>query len=261
MTTDIPIKEIVELNKQGLSRREIAKHFGCSPVTISRRLAENKVIAINHHNAIKFDNTVFDTIDTEEKAYWLGFLYADGSVSSSINNVELSLSIKDIEHLEKFRRFLKKQTPINTSFVTIKGQKYERCRCTVTDKHLKQQLIYLGCLPNKSKTLTLRTDIFETPDLIYPFIRGYVDGDGCISFTSTGRLNLQIIGTPAFLLGIKQLFPEFGSFVQDKRRNSCIRVISCAANKADKVLTKLYKGATIYLERKYNRLAVLSSNW
>lgn len=45
-------------------------------------------------------------IDSEEKAYWLGFLYADGYLTARNHMVGLSISIKDIEHLRKYNRFL-----------------------------------------------------------------------------------------------------------------------------------------------------------
>lgn len=258
---DITVEQIIKLSEQKLSKREMAAIFGCSKYTIERQLHKAGIKLVNHHNSLKFDNTVFDCIDTEEKAYWLGFLYADGNISSTLNNVELSLSAQDSEHLEKFRVFLKSPNQIKISEVSVKGKKYKRCRLTVTNKYFKQQLIRLGCYPRKTTLLSLNRGIFAKPELIYPFIRGYVDGDGCISYTRTGRLEIKIMGSPLFLAEIKDIFPEFGTMTQDKRRNSCIRIICCTANKADKVLTKLYKGSTIYLERKFNRLAVLSSNW
>ena len=49
---------------------------------------------------------IFETIDTEEKAYWLGFLYADGSVGSKDNRIELGLAEKDLKQIEKFRDFI-----------------------------------------------------------------------------------------------------------------------------------------------------------
>ena len=74
--------------------------------TLHRWLRKLNINLPNYHNALKFDNTVFDTIDTEEKAYWLGFMYADGYVQNNGNSVELSLKGSDVEHLEKFRVFL-----------------------------------------------------------------------------------------------------------------------------------------------------------
>ena len=55
---------------------------------------------INYHNLPKFHETIFDCIDTEDKAYWLGFIYADGTIrSENLNHFyqfELSLQLKDI---------------------------------------------------------------------------------------------------------------------------------------------------------------------
>lgn len=257
----VDIKELIKLNSSGYTQKQMAKKLNVSRSTIQRTLKRISASTPNWHNSLKFDNTVFDVIDTEEKAYWLGFLYADGNVSSTINNVELSLSINDINHLEKYRQFLKNQPPVRTGKVTCGDKVFGRCRLAVTNKHFKEQLIKLGCIPAKSTKLQFPFNVFKNNGLIYHFIRGYVDGDGCISFTPSGRLTLQIIGTKEFLSGIKQVFPEFGSFEKDKRWAGNTFCIKCSANKADIVLTKLYKNSTIYLQRKYNRLAVLSSNW
>lgn len=49
---------------------------------------------------------IFDKIDTEEKAYWLGFLYADWSVGSKEDKIELSLAACDYNHIQKFKDFI-----------------------------------------------------------------------------------------------------------------------------------------------------------
>ncbi|MGM9535052.1 MAG: hypothetical protein ACI3VR_07355, partial [Intestinibacter sp.] len=65
-------------------------------------------------NRPKFNEHIFDVIDTEEKAYWLGFIFADGYIGStplepnkkSVYNFELSLKLEDTSHLEKFKSFI-----------------------------------------------------------------------------------------------------------------------------------------------------------
>ena len=49
---------------------------------------------------------IFETIDTEEKAYWLGFMYADGYIGASRYSVGINLSLKDIDHLKKFCKYM-----------------------------------------------------------------------------------------------------------------------------------------------------------
>ena len=85
------IEELIKLNNSGYTQREMAKILNVNRTTIQRHLKKLELSTPNYHNRLKFDNTVFDNINTEEKAYWLGFLYADGSVSSTSNNVEISL--------------------------------------------------------------------------------------------------------------------------------------------------------------------------
>jgi len=255
------LEKLVRLNSEGYTKKEMAKELNVCRTTVQRALKKLHLNTPNYHNALKFDNTVFDCIDSEEKAYWLGFLYADGNVSSTINNVELSLSAVDADHLEKYRKFLKNESPVKISAVTCNGKNFLRCRLAVTNKHFKEQLVSLGCIPNKSLNLKFPKDIFKYDDLKYHFIRGYVDGDGCISFTPSGRLHLQIIGTKEFLYDIKEIFPMFSNLMHDKRWKNNTYCMSCNCNNADEVITKLYKNSNIYLQRKYDRLAVLSSNW
>lgn len=68
------------------------------------------ITIVNKQNMCKFNEHIFDNIDTEEKAYWLGFIFADGYISSlnaKYKNVfELSLSIKDLNHIKKFNSFM-----------------------------------------------------------------------------------------------------------------------------------------------------------
>lgn len=257
----IDIEKLLELNSSGLTQKQIATELNVSRTTVQRALRKLNVSTPNYHNSLKFDDTVFDSIDTEEKAYWLGFLYADGNVSSTINNVELSLSTKDIEHLEKYRKFLKNESKVKIGKVICCGKEFKRCRLAVTSKHFKEQLIKVGCVPNKSLVLEFPKNIFNNDTLKYHFIRGYVDGDGSITFTQTGKLRLDIIGTKEFLLGIKEVFSGFSELKQDKRWKHNTYYINCFSDNANKILTKLYKNSTIYLQRKYDRIAVLSSNW
>ena len=43
----------------------------------------------------------FEDINTKEKAYWLGVLYADGAINK---NNSVRLGMKDKDHIEKFKK-------------------------------------------------------------------------------------------------------------------------------------------------------------
>lgn len=256
------LEKIEILIDKGLCSKEITKTLCISKSTLFRICAKNNLSIPNYHNLLKFDNTVFDKIDTEEKAYWLGFLYADGSIHSTSNIVSLSLAIKDIDHMKKFNSFLKNKKDIIVFNSKCNGKEYASVKVSVCNKHFKERLIQLGCLPCKSLLLSFPSiDIFENKELVYDFIRGYIDGDGCITFTKSGRMEISILGTEDMLNGIKRYFPDkFKSIRKIKNRKNDIFVISNCCDKADYVANKLYKNATIYLDRKYNRIAVLSRN-
>ena len=105
------IKQIIEEYKitpiEQRSLTKLSKKFGIQRQTLARHLKAEGIEVTNYQSSIKVDQYIFDVIDTEEKAYWLGFLFADGNISSSEDKLEINLSATDVDHLEKFRTFLK----------------------------------------------------------------------------------------------------------------------------------------------------------
>lgn len=256
MTKEIAKERIEELIKQRLTGKEISEILG-----ITRRTLYNKMEKFDLHldTSPRFDTTVFDIIDSEYKAYWLGFLYADGYISSNHKQVEVALKGDDYEHLVKFSKFLQdnRNSPVKLSRTILGGKEYTRCRYIVGNEHFYNRLIDLGCVPKKSLILKFPDkSVFLSSRLIMDFIRGYVDGDGSLSNTVSGRLQISIIGTIEFLESIKEIFPEFGNIYTDKR-NPNVHEIVCSANNADSVAKQLYGSANIYLDRKYKKFAEL----
>lgn len=188
----LAVEEYISNYKNHPSITKIASKYKIDRNALSNRLKELGYEVINHQNKLLFDDTMFDSIDTEEKAYWLGFWYADGYLDSRPLNpntkpkygLELSLKGKDFTHLEKFNIFMKHSKNIVKISETKCGTTIcKRCRWVVTNKHLWQTLNSLGCTPKKSLTIVFPdSSIFKSPDLIKHFIRGYWDGDGCLSW-------------------------------------------------------------------------------
>lgn len=251
-------EKLIELVNEGKSGKQICKEMHIDYSNMHRWLRKLNINLPNHQNELKFDNTVFDNIDTEEKAYWLGFLYADGCINSRNNTVSLDLKEDDIKHLEKFRNFLKLRREIRVGNATCNGKVFSRCRLNVTDKHFHNVLISKGCIPNKSLVLNFPDiSIFASTDLVIHFVRGYIDGDGCVTLGCTKYSIFSIIGTKEFLNGIIKLFPTiFVSqiYYKDKRRpNSNTYFISLGGEKSSIFGEILYRNATIYLQRKYDK--------
>lgn len=245
------VKQLIE---EGKSSKEMCEILNISPYILRKKLNELELPSMKH---LHFNDHIFDYIDTEEKAYWLGFLYADGYLASKKNALSLTLCEQDLSHLEKFRNFIqaKRLCTIKKHSTKLNGKEFINYRIGCGSKHLKNTLIKLGCVPNKSLIATFpNLNIFTDYNLVFDFIRGYVDGDGCLYFTKTGNLNLEIIGTTDFLMGIKQIFPNhFSNLLTDKRwKNNTKKIVSCGKN-SQFVLDILYKNSNIYLNRKYQK--------
>ena len=209
----------------------------------------------------KVNSTIFDSINTEEKAYWLGFIYADGNLSNkdkifektkkSVYRIEVSLCADDILHLEKLRIFLGIEKPLKLSKASFRK---ERCRLYFNDKHMWNILNSYGCTPIKSLTLKFpNIKIFKNKNLIKDFIRGYIDGDGCISYCDKdhSEMTLRILGTKHFLENLQKQLPLEKENKLSKKIN--VYDLSFQRGRGLYICNYLYKNAKVYLDRKYKR--------
>lgn len=202
----------------------------------------------------KFDEHVFDNIDSEEKAYWLGFLFADGYISSDpIKNkkyprytIECSLQLEDLEHLEKFRKFFKKRNDLIIDA--------NRCRLELDSKHIWTVLNKYGCTPNKSLILQFPDkNIFKDESLIKDFIRGYWDGDGCLTYKRLNYPTITCISTENFLNKVQKYFNTNKTLYNNSKSNDVTKVLKYNGKEAFEITNILYKNSKIYLTRKYNK--------
>lgn len=244
-----------------ISITKLCKKYNMCRYRITQYIKKLGIEITNEHNATKFDDTVFDIIDTEEKAYWLGFIYADGYVSKRDNSFELSLCPKDIGHLKKFGRFLQYEE-------NVKLRDY-RCRFIIANKHFHQVLVKNGIVPQKTTILEFPSEEIVPKELIRHFIRGYFDGDGHISHTNARKnnrilYNVELISTEQFLKQVLEICNIKSNLrLANKNGNKKVKLFSLAMNSGYKLLTYMYEDATIYLDRKYerfNKFAVLARN-
>lgn len=254
---------IILYTQKKYTYKQIGEIFHVSRKTVSYYLRQNGVISnqkyvrnIDPKKLRKYDysycENIFETIDTEEKAYWLGFLYADGNIEKDKNVIELALQESDIEHLKKYRNFLH----LNNKPFDYKVRRFETTnkysyRFSVCSANIKNDLIKLGCFPSKTYTLKFPTNEQVPNHLIHHFIRGYIDGDGCI-YTSSNKISLEVLGTMSFLEGYKQWVNLGVSKIYKFNHANVYRVIN-SGKYALNILHRLYSEATIFLERKYKK--------
>lgn len=242
-----------------LSLTQIAKNRNTSNNLLSKMLKANGIEVHNFHNMCKFNECIFDEIDTEEKAYWLGFIYADGHISSSGYAFSIELSGKDVLHLEKFNTFMEyKGNNVKYGIVNFKGKQYTRSRWCICSKHLWETLNNYGCVPRKSLILKFPDkSIFREEWLIIPFIRGYFDGDGCLCQVHSenkigSTLQCSLLGTEEMLSPIRDLFFHL-PFHNNSKSNQITKSYSLSEKQSITFLEIIYYKAKIYLDRKYNK--------
>lgn len=248
-----------------LSMQKIGELIGCSANTICRVMKENGLKArTDREQALKYtcNEHYFDIIDTEEKAYWLGFMYADGFIQNKRKygnyKVGLSLTESDREHLEKLKNCLESNVEIKTYIPKTKYNSKPYCKLLVTSNILAEGLIKHGCVTNKTELLTFPDWLNE--DLKIHFIRGYIDGDGSVCYWYGNNDNkfycgIRLVGTKEMIEGVQNfLETHLKTAPRWKDRDVNNTQLNIGGNKQVlRLLDLLYGNANIYLDRKYEK--------
>lgn len=256
------INDVIKLYVQDkIPIYKIAKMFKSTEKTISKVLKENN---IEVKRVLQFDEHIFDSIDTEEKAYWLGFLWADGCIIS-INPqkpnyaIELGLSSKDRNHLIKFCNFLSLSEDRIKDKICPPGEliKKERkiSRVQISSAHMWNTLFSYGMVPRKTYDERFPYEnTFKFPELVRHFIRGYFDGDGSLTWHDKEHIHpeVSIIGLEDFLLKLISYLPKELNKSIYKTKNSILYETNWAYNKAYIFLDFIYNNSNIVLDRKFN---------
>lgn len=202
------------------------------------------------------NDSYFNAIDDEHKAYWLGYIVADGSIlSEECETKRLSFTIKeeDKEHLEMFKKDIGSDAPVTIKETSIKGySSYKSAMLRINSSKLCDSLINLGVLPNKSTKEHYPNNIPE--ELAVHFWRGFVDGDGCITIYETrGKKQIQVSA-----IGSEETINEFHRFLLSHfsfRAKPLVQgknfVLTVSGANAVKTINLLYGNSTVSLERKH----------
>lgn len=262
--TQEQIEDILNKYQNNWSQQKIADFYEVSRTVIKRILEtqKNGIVIRNRTSKYKYQQDIFEVIDNTEKAYWLGFLAADGCNYQRENNASIIVNIhkKDIEHLIKFQHFCKTDAEIKTYF-GYEGYSNQTpmCKITLNSKKISNDLANKGILPNKS--LILQPPAI--PEQFYkPFILGYFDGDGSISKTSQyNNYSISIQGTKEILTWICKVL-EWDAKLEKRNPNSQSNsyYIRCGGtNKPYQILKQLYDSCDIHLDRKFNTYKTLET--
>lgn len=230
-----------------------------------RRVLKEEGINTRLKNRYILDENYFDCIDTESKAYILGFIYADGFVGDEkFNNIVIA--VNDLEILE----FIAKEFKFTGNIRKTKKGGFENSKCgyslNFSSKIMASRLREIGLYPNKSLTIDTLPQIDKK--LVRHFIRGYFDGDGSIVLSHNTSYYKAIDGVIKYIyptycfmiLGTKGFLEEIikeAEFNYAKIHNTKSEKIKCIKINAKKefnnIFKYLYDNSTIKLQRKYNK--------
>jgi hypothetical protein len=176
------IVTIIQLYQEGVSIKALAEKFSIDKRRIIKWLTEHQITIRTSSQAIRttnFQESYFDIIDDANKAYWLGFCYADAYNCDTNNTFILTLKGEDYSHLVKLAELLHlPSSKIKTSNLSVNHKIYPIASLKLYSKHICQQMSSLGCPRAKSFTITFPTWLRK--ELQVDFIRGLFDGDGSL---------------------------------------------------------------------------------
>lgn len=252
-------EKIIKMYQDNISLREISNQTKHSRNAISKMLEKSdiKTTKGNHYRKYFFDFDFFEKIDSEIKAYWLGFLYADGCVlpqdprGYGEQEFKLSLSEQDQEILEKYKEDLKSTYPIRRDETKHKKNENSQVQliCSYRSQKTVDDLKKLGCVENKSLILKFPTEEQVPSKLIYHFIRGYFDGDGSISCYKEAY-QISFVGTESFIKTLSTYF-KGGTVLPDLRKKNSWYFNLGGNLQVLQAYHLMYDNATRFLQRKY----------
>jgi len=255
--------KIVSFYEEGKTVADIGRELGLDAYgTVSKTLRHRgvKILPQNPSLIYKVNENYFENIDQEDKAYWLGFLMADGYIRQRIQKnkrkytVRLTLKESDHMHIKKFADYIaysgdiKFATRACSNGVLCKMAYVEICR-----KKMHDDLTKHGCIQNKS--LILEFPLHIDKKWQRDIIRGYFDGDGSI-YKQRDRNNdpkyyaITICsGSHNFITACQNiLFEE--SIDNNISQGAGVEILRIRSKSHEKFYHYLYDKSTTYLDRK-----------
>lgn len=264
------IEELIKMYETGeYNFKQLDIHFdrglGTCRGLLERRGHKAKSISeINRKYSL--NEEYFNIIDSENKAYFLGFLYADGCNFPEGTRIVIGLAEKDKEILDKFNILLNYSRPLQYRKPT--NNSAAQYVLTISSKKISNKLSELGVV--KAKSLILTFPNWLDSKLYNHFIRGYFDGDGCITSSSPNRnkggkksdVKWSIVGTEDFVSEVQKIMIKELDLnkTRIKKHRNAFYLEYKGGKQIRRIKEWLYNNSTIFLERKYNKFLSYASS-
>lgn len=255
-------KQIVEEYNEYKNASMVANNHNMDTCYILCILRENGVTPLDKvtsHRKYSFNENYFQNIDTPNKAYILGLIYADGCNCKSDRGLHIHLQENDKELLEDINREMENTKPLGIIKRNIKNINWkDMYKITIYSEKMQKDLLDKGVM--FQKTMKLKYPYWLRDDLHSHFMRGYFDGDGSV-FQIYGRNKkitcIDFTGTEDMCLGFQTKLKEAGihSNIFDSWLHNGITKNLHIKRKDDVMLffNWIYKDKGLYMKRKYDR--------
>lgn len=262
--TEEEIDFMIGCYNQGMTCEEIYNNFfksRCSSYATIQSLLSRRVKMRSRGKRINFNENFFEIIDTERKAYWLGFIYADGNVCG--NRLRIEIMRQDSYLLYELRNDLEGSNKVCTAISDKREDGFkEKNNAYIgfcSDK-LTNDLYKLGVVENKTFKLKKIPNIRH--NLVRHFIRGYFDGDGTVYIDNVNhkdnRSIFGFLGQHDFLEDIKKVLISEIELTNRKifDKETVSQVTFSKKTDIINFYNYIYKDATVYLKRKKDKFDI-----
>lgn len=255
---------LIEIQKLLLKHNnptQVSKELEIPRSTVSYLIKKHKLTVVKTNNRLTINHNFFDVIDSPEKAYIVGYFFADGCLENKkVKRIRFNSAMGDFEIIE----FIKNQLSPHTK-MTISEDKRKNLTIKNRVVKTKQKMVSFGVVSeNMVKTLMEEYNVSDNktysqnefnfhkiPSEFYrDLIRGYFDGDGSIH----GRIDFVSMNH-MFLKQIRTIMKdEFGiefNFKIIEDRNNIGYLVS---NQIELFYNKMYYDNCICLDRKKNKI-------
>lgn len=252
--------EVDRLYAEGYGLRAISEKVTVSEYAVRKHLRLNGLLRnfeescrrSSERRETKSNLDFFEAVDTPEKAYWLGFIFADGNVSKNGRVLTIGLHRKDHEHLETFARIFGVGVSKYVFKPTAKSPTIRECSFVrVASTRLVADLNAKGILAGKSKIDDASVTDFIPLEFRPHFIRGFMDGDGHVGMSDKTGLRVGFCGCLSLMNWIESVLRlEAGASERKVTQSTSIWTVSWTGKSAARILDYLYRDATVALPRK-----------
>lgn len=242
------VDQILAKRYNGTLEREILSFYNISKRQYSNLLDLNGISRNTKVDKYSFNENYFELIDTEDKAYFLGFIVADGGLHPTQNRLQISQ--KDPDVLYDFKKYIEFDGPVT------KRKNRNVYEISMSSRKLISDFLNLGIYPGKTYTVEFPIIPIELEN---HFMRGVFDGDGCISIHRDSRDNSErgqvnmCSGSKDFIDVYVDKLVSYCGVKKNNIRNpkGTYYVIDWGGlSDVERIYRFLYKDANIYLNRK-----------